>query len=238
MQVYALLEGLGIPTLPVLARTAHSLALEDLERSPRWRQAEEADMARAETGLAVAAWYRALHEAGFRYLARPENRAGGLTSWVDEIDVEQVALAGEKLGLVGCPGWASVLGRIEPLVARYRSFPQTFNYNDFASENLALSSGEDPLRAVVYDYDCFSTGTVYSDWRNVVSSLVDEGKAAFQEAYGSVDDQEGLLDGPLSSLYGLIVAARRERLPGWARPLIEEVQSGELERSVRLAAGG
>ena len=67
---------------------------------------------------------------------------------------------------------------------------------------------------------------------------MDEGKAAFQEAYGSVDDQEGLLDGPLSSLYGLIVAARRERLPRWARPLIEEVQSGELERSVRLAAGG
>ncbi len=236
LQVYTLLERLGVPILPVIARTARSLALEDLERSPRWRQASEADMGRAETGRAVAAWYRRLHEAGFRYLARPENRPGFLRSWVDEIGVEQAALAGEKLGLGGCPGWAGILGDIERLAARYLSFPQTFNYNDFASVNLALSRSA-PLQAVVYDYDCFRTGTVYSDWRNVVSALTGEGKLAFQAAFGPVDEQEGLLDGPLSSLYGLVVAARREKLPGWAVPLIEEARSGALERSIRLAVG-
>jgi len=80
------------------------------------------------------------------------------------------------------------------------------------------------LEAIVFDYDCFKTGTVYSDWRNVVYSLQGIGRAAFQAAYGPVDEAEGLLDEPLSILYGLIIASRREKFLGWARPLVEAVK--------------
>jgi hypothetical protein len=46
---------------------------------------------------------------------------------------------------------------------------------------------------------------------------------------------EARLDLPLSSLHGLMMASRRENVPGWARPLLESVDNGDLERSVRQA---
>ena len=41
------------------------------------------------------------------------------------------------------------------------------------------------------------------------------------------------LDLPLSSLFGLLEAARRANVPGWARPLLEGIENGELDRAIR-----
>jgi hypothetical protein len=127
------------------------------------------------------------------------------------------------------------LQSIEALKARARVCPQTFNYEDFAGENLALSHDREPLRAIVFDYDCFTLGAAYSDWRNVTSSLKGAAQEAFAEAYGPVSETERRLDVPLSALHGLLEASRRENVPAWARPLLEDVESGELERSIRNA---
>lgn len=234
LHMYGLLKSLDVPTLPVYARTSLTLVLEDMETSQEWRQASEADMDRAEVGRAVAAWYRTLHNAGFSFLNESGNIPPYLQPWVNEIDPVLAAAAAEKFGIAASQGWKFILRQIERLKVLYNSFPQTFNYNDFASENLALSRSSTPLEAIVFDYDYFKTGTVYSDWRNVIYSLEGAGREAFKEAYGPVNEAEGLLDEPLSTLYGLIIAARRDKFPGWARPLVEAVKNGEMERSIRL----
>ena len=51
---YALLEKLGVPTLPVHGRSDNAIVLEDLEVSPTWRLAREADCEKQATGRAVA----------------------------------------------------------------------------------------------------------------------------------------------------------------------------------------
>lgn len=44
VQSYALLEQLGVPTLPVHGRTHSALLLEDLTSSSTWRMAREDDL--------------------------------------------------------------------------------------------------------------------------------------------------------------------------------------------------
>jgi hypothetical protein len=105
---------------------------------------------------------------------------------------------------------------------------QTFNYNDFAAENLALSHRKQPLQAIVFDYDCFTTGATASDWRNVMAALQGAARSAFQANYGAVSAEAQSLDRPLALLYGLVIASQRSKIPAWAGPLVAPVLAGEL----------
>jgi hypothetical protein len=234
LQTYALLENLGIPTLPVHARTNQALLLENLENSARWRLATNPDMEQAATGQAVGEWYAQLHQVGRNYLAKNSAWPSFLKPWVDVITPENLAVAAARFGWKSTPGWRTVLADLPVLLNHYRTLPQTLNYSDFAAENLALSC-EEPRRAVVFDYDCFSIGTAYSDWRNVTYSLQGAARQTFAEAYGPVDLQEKQMDGPLATLEGLVIAAQRAHTPAWAVPLIQSVESGELQSEMDFA---
>ena len=235
-RVYALLMSCGVPTLAVLWHSDQGLLLEDLDYSSQWRRACEADIDRSATGVALAHWYHCLHHAGRDVLAHPCLRPTWLQSWVDEINAASLSTAGAILGVRDEPAWTLAIEHAERLKSAFRDLPQTFNYNDFAVENMALSRAvQVPLRAIVFDYDQFGLGPAYSDWRNVVSVLRGASRSAFEEAYGVVDLRERILDEPLSILYGLVSASRRSQLPRWAVPLFEAVRTGELEGAIRRA---
>lgn len=228
---YALLQRIGVPTLPVYAQTENALLLEDLAVSSNWRLAEEVDVARPETGTAVANWYLTLHARGEGLLPGSARSPGFLRREADELDSNSILETGKKLGLAHNPVWKLAAGHIQPLKDAMRSLPETLNYNDFHWSNLALSRDR-PLRAVVFDYHLLGIGPRYSDCRNVVASLGERAARAFWEAYGSVDEREATLDEPVSVLYALQVAARRVHLPAWARGAMQRVDSGELGRSL------
>jgi hypothetical protein len=235
-QVYKLLQTWGVPTLPVHARTEKELLLEDLDASSIWREALASDLDAVETGTAVAEWYLSLHQAGHRCLADPAGAPSFLSCWVDEITQPVLYEVGHALALTECPGWDLVTDGVPLLCVAYKSFPLTFNYSDFALENLALTRGDQRRRrAIVYDYDQFKIGTTYSDWRNVVFSLQGASLEGFKAAYGPVSEAERILDEPLSKLYVLLVAARRPRLPGFARPSLDAAKSGVLAHQVQRA---
>jgi hypothetical protein len=233
IQVYALLQKYDVRTLPVHKQTRQALLLEDLQNSSSWRLANHLDMRQAETGRAVAKWYRSLHRAGRNALKDNNDQIEFLRFWVSEITVQSLANAGAVFSLGDKRAWMIAIEDHETLKAKYLALPQTFNYNDFAAENLALSRGEDhPIQAVVFDYDCFSLGIPYSDWRNVVFSLRGAAKAAFAEVYGPISEKESLLDEPLDILYGIVIASRRVNTPNWVAPQLEAVATGRLERCI------
>jgi hypothetical protein len=235
LRVYSLLHSFGVATLPVYETTPTGIILEDLESSSAWRLATPADMELAATGRTVADWYKSLHRVGFE-LARNSAFPDWLSPWVDLISASALEEAGAALGLQDAPAWKLAVAHAKALKARYLEFPQTLNYNDFAAENLALSRVDgDRLQAIVFDYDCFASGTVYSDWRNVTYSLHGAARESFIEAYGPIDEQEGRLDEPLAALHGLIVSGRRSKIPRWAAPLIEDVVNGNFAESLRRA---
>jgi len=237
-KIYHLLSQYGVPTLPVYENTGRALVLEDLQSSTAWRLAEPADMELAATGEALATWYLDLHQAGREALKDPRWSRYGVNPWVEEITAVSLEKAGAKFKLEKEPAWEAAVRHAPALQAKYLALPQTFNYNDFAAENLALSRDKaQPLRAIVFDFDCFTTGAAYSDFRNVLYSLQGAAKDAFQDGYGPLVEEERLLDEPLSILYGLVVASQRSRVPSWASPLMESVIHGGLDRAIREALG-
>ena len=119
-------------------RTAR-IVLEDLQSSTEWRLAEPADMERAATGVALAEWYRNLHQAGREALKDSSLQPEGVFPWVSEITGPSLEKAGAALKLEHTPAWGMAMQQVEILKGKYLALPQTFNYNDFAAENLALS---------------------------------------------------------------------------------------------------
>jgi hypothetical protein len=231
---YALLQRLGVPTLPLHGRTVDALLLEDLAYSPAWRLAEEPDVQCPETGAAVANWYRVFHAAGRELFIDPAAPPAFLGREADALNADAVREIGEKLNLAHDPVWMLAQDLIEPIKEAMRSLPETLNYNDFHWTNLALSRHTVPqLDAIVFDYHLLGIGLRYSDCSNVVGSLGERAAAAFWETYGPVDEQERILDEPTAALYALLVAVRMPRFPGWARGCLRMVENGDLERGLR-----
>ena len=227
---YRLLQESGVPTLPVHGLTGNAVLLEDMTASPVWRLAAADDVERAEVGRAVAAWYRRFHEAGDRLPSMP----AFLTREIEALAPEGILEIGKRLDMVELPVWQLAADHLEALQAAFRAFPETFNYNDFHWTNLALTRQE-PLRAVVFDYDLLGIGPAYCDIRNVLGSLGESARNAFREAYGPIDERIAVFDQPLAVLYSLLVAVRQPSLPAWAQGCAQEARNGILERVLREA---
>lgn len=238
LQVYALLSDCHVPTLPVCGQTSRALLLEDLNASPHWRLAHERDMESEPTALALTDWYRGLHQAGRETLSDNNQDLSFLKREIDDLDPTSLLSTGKRLGLAHLPVWELAMESIDTLTSIYRSLPHTFNYNDFAAENLALSPLDgNPLRAVVFDYDCFGIGLAYSDWRNVIYGLKGQAREAFAHAYGEISRSEKIIDEPLSLLYNLVVASTHQEFPDWAKLSMKSVINGDLEIQIRIALG-
>ena len=234
IRAYGLLARLGVPTLRHLVQPPNLLLLEDLTRSPGWRLATAADLEASETGRAVAAWYRTLHQAGADLSAEYD----GLPAWLpcesELVTHSNVLRAASKLALARTPGIRAALAGLPLLQAAYAALPQTLTYNDFYWTNLALSRGE-PTAALMFDLHLLGRGPACADIRNVAGSLGPSAREAFLEGVGPVDLHHVALDRPMASLHGLVVAASRPSLPRWARPLCQQARDGTLVADVAAA---
>ncbi|KKK93706.1 hypothetical protein LCGC14_2690190, partial [marine sediment metagenome] len=230
---YALLQRLGVPTLPVYGQSDNAIVIEDLATSTTWRLATADDCECPDVGRAAARWYRRLHEPGRNLLAAPRGAPEFLRRESDPLTPQVILAMGESLG-VGGDVWQLAAEHVELLKQAERRRPTSLNYNDFHWSNLALSR-EVPLRAVVFDYHLLGIGMAYSDCRNVLSCLRPSAADAFKEAYGPIDQREASLDAPVSILVALKAALDEHHLPRWAQGLIQMVASGELEHALQRA---
>jgi hypothetical protein len=144
------------------------------------------------------------------------------------MNIGNLEKAGSRFGLGDRKSWRDSIALIESLKTKYLQCRQTFNYDDFALENVALSCDGGELKAVVFDYDRFCLGARFSDWRNVTWSLTGVSLDGFSDGYGNVDERERKIDEPLSVLFGILQASEFDRKPSWVEPLIGEARSGKL----------
>lgn len=236
VQAYGLLQELGVPTLPVHARTSQALLLEDLATSAEWRLAVEDDVADPRVGEAVARWYRSLHGRGAELLTSNQYVPPFLTREIDRLDQDSILSTGRLLGLADHPVWRLAADSIDLLKDVASNLSETLNYNDFYWTNIALSRSADPqLNAVVFDYHLLGIGLRYSDCRNVIGSLQRDAVPAFWKTYGATDVREQILDRPLATLFALVTATLLPEFPSWARASRERVIRGELERDITEA---
>ena len=232
---YLLLHKLGVPTLPLFGHNLEALLMEDLTCSARWRLATAVDITKAETGRAVANWYKVFHNAGEELLSK-EDCPDFMTREIDVLNPNSFLSAGSILGITSSRAWDLAILHIELLKAAVARLSYTLNYNDFFWTNLALSlRGGRHRKAIIFDYHLLGVGMRYSDCRNVTSSLSGAAVPAFWDNYGPTDPREQVLDLPLAGLHALVQAAQMPKFPKWAEDSLARLKSGELERDLIAA---
>ena len=226
---YGLLENLGVPILHTVARTNDALLLEDLEASTHLRLAREEDVGKTEVGAALAEWYRTLHHASSR-LQPDQTKPSFLWREIEELTPASILEVALKVGGSDQSGWVTLADNIDRIKNAAITYGETLTHNDFHRTNLALSRNDNPIRAVVFDYDLLGLGLRYSDCRNVTGSLGPDAADAFRSAYGETDPREKILDDLTAPLYVLVEAFRRPRFPSWAEQSLKLAKTGELHK--------
>ena len=225
---YSLLEDIGVPTLHVIARTNNALLLEDLEVSDHLRLAHEEDIGKPEVGVALAEWYRALHNAGSTVRMGVDLRSSFLRREIDALTPASIQEVATRVRGSDKKKWSILAGNIDRVRNAVMSSAETLTFNDFHWTNLALSRNERPIRATVFDFHLLGLGMRYSDCRNVTGSLGPDAADAFRSAYGETDPREEVLDDLVAPLCALVEAFQRPRFPSWAVASLELAETGEI----------
>lgn len=218
---YQLLKSLGIPTLRCIAHTNCSLILEDIETS-QYRLAAKEDVSDPKIATQIARWYKSLHHNGREYA-----KTHSMFDECDAITIENINTIKEKTGTRDLPVWKLIENNFDTIRSSAINLPRTLNYNDFYYTNLVVA--RDGSSALIFDYNLLGKGYVYSDIRNVCSSLgSDDARKAFLTEYGNFDESEKLVDDVVDSLYSLYIACQREKFPNWANDLLSMLKDGRM----------
>lgn len=217
---YEILGNCGIPTIRVLAKSARSILLEDLESSPIWRLGMPEDLSNPKVIEAIAKWYRLLHTRGERYVQEFGDELYG--EW-DCFTRENLDDLRKGFPLDACPGFQAVSAHYAELRRRIDEIPRTLTYNDFYYTNLVVR--KDESEALMYDYNLLGKGSAVSDIRNVTYWFSEENKQLFLDAYGGIDEKNLILDRILSPVVSLHSARSRGIFPNWAKEALQELSS-------------
>ena len=220
IQNYKALSMLGIPTLKLVASTACAILMEDIEASS-FRLGTADDLNDMAVATLIANWYKVLHHKGAEYAQTHD-----LYDECDVLTLENMAVVKRKTATGNCPVWAFIKENFDKIKGIIMRLPRTLTYNDFYYTNLAVA--HDGSSALMFDYNFLGKGYVYSDIRNVCSSLGEKAKAAFLSSYGEVDEAEVMADKVASTLTTLYFACEKNSFPSWAQSELEKVKNGEL----------
>lgn len=217
---YQLLNALNIPTVRVFGFTDSSILMEDISKSDDFRLATKEDLDDVIIASKIAEWYKLLH------IRSKEFAEGNITELYDETDFitrDNIEFIKEKTGTQSLPVWKIIDDNFDVIVSKIRSLPRVLTYNDFYFTNLIVA--KDKTSAFMFDYNLLGKGYVYSDIRNVCSSLGENAKKAFLETYGEFDKSEIGIDDVASVLITLYHACQRKNFPSWANSTLNELKS-------------
>ena len=207
---YSQLATIGVPTIPVVATTAKSLLMEDLNFSSEWRLGVKEDMDSPIIAKALAEWYLQLHNKG-QALANDQT-----LNWYSELDSfnpEGIALVKKRTASQDAAIWKRIEDKTDLINRLIKQTNKTLTFNDFYYVNLAVS--RDEKRALIFDYNLLGVGYPAMDVANVCASLSPRAGEAFRQAYGPVDPTEVALIDVLAPITTLVTGDQRENLPTW-----------------------
>lgn len=220
---YGLLASLGIPTLPLVAKTDRALLMEDIEKSAHWRLGKAEDLLSRPVARALARWYKVFHEKG---KTLDKEQLARLYRESDDITNDHMTLVMERSQTGDQPFWALFFEGFDRLKEQLEALPATLLYNDFYWTNFIVA--KDESRALMFDYNLLGRGYVYSDIRNVTSALSPEAAEAFLGEYGDADTRGKAVDDVIGPLFTLYTAFKQERFPAWAEEALHQLRKGEL----------
>lgn len=216
---YQLLNALNIPTVKVFGFTDSAILMEDVSQSDMFRLAIKEDLDDVAIASKISEWYKLLHTSSENFV---KESIAELYDETDFITKENIEFIKEKTGTQNLPVWKLINDNFDIIVSKIKNPPRVLTYNDFYYTNLIVA--KDKTSAFMFDYNLLGKGYVYSDIRNVCSSLGENVKKAFLEAYGEFDKKEIIVDDVASVLVTLYHACQRKTFPSWADYALKELK--------------
>ncbi|MBQ7102364.1 MAG: hypothetical protein IJN81_12050 [Clostridia bacterium] len=217
---YKLLNSLNIPTVSVIGFTDSAIFMEDISQSDTLRLGTKDDLNDVVIARRIAEWYKLLHTNSKDFT---EKHISNIYDETDFITRNNIEIIKEKTGTQSLPVWKLVEDNFDFIVSKIKSLPRVLTYNDFYYTNLIVA--KDKSSAFMFDYNLLGKGYVYSDIRNVCSSLSKKAQKAFVESYGEFDNNEKIVDDVASVLITLYYACQRTAFPSWAEYAVGELKT-------------
>ena len=217
---YKFLQSLNIPTVNVIGVTDSAILMEDISQSDTFRLGIKEDLNDVVIALKIAEWYKLLHTGSKDFVLEHSTE---LYDETDFITLENIEFIKEKTGTQNLLVWKLINDNFDVIVSKIKSLPRVLTYNDFYYTNLVVA--KDKSSAFMFDYNLLGKGYVYSDIRNVCSSLDEDAKKAFLKTYGEFDENEIIVDDVASELITLYHACQRKNFPTWADYALEELKT-------------
>lgn len=221
---YKILKSLSIPTINLLGSTDSSILMEDISQSDIFRLAAKEDLDDVVVASQIAEWYKLLHTSS-------KNFDTEIYDETDLITKENIEFIKKKTGTQSLPIWKIIDDNFDIIISKIKALPRVLTYNDFYCTNLIIA--KDKSSAFMFDYNLLGKGYVYSDIRNVCSSLGENAKKAFIETYGEFDKSEIIVDDVTSVLVTLYYACQRKTFPSWANYALNELKN-DFESKILL----
>lgn len=226
---YYILNSLGIMTIQLISSTPHALLMEDVEQSNTYRLGNADDLNDITVAVQIAKWYKELHSKGKSFVS---SHKGNLYDETDVITKANIDFIKSKTSTESNPVWKALFHNFDFIKENIAKAERTLTYNDFYYTNLIV--GKDKSSAFMFDYNLLGKGYVFSDIRNVCSSLSEHAKAAFLKGYGEFNKKEMIIDSVVSPLTTLYFACKRNTFPLWAEASLSQVKNGQLLNNVNL----
>ncbi|MCI8387019.1 MAG: hypothetical protein HFE63_00945 [Clostridiales bacterium] len=220
---YKILRSLGIPTLDVIAIGESSILLEDIaSETSQWRLGCESDLDNLSVARNLAEWYRVLHGRGRDYV---KTYGRDMYDESDYFTLDGIEYVKYMTGTKDCPVWRELEAQFDDISYELKAFERTLTYNDFYYTNFAVKRSGDNAGALMFDYNLLGKGYVYSDIRNVVSSLSKRAGEEFISCYGGFDECERAVDEIVGQLVTMVFACRYKEeygsFPAWSNNALD-----------------
>lgn len=215
-----LLKQLNIPAVTVFGYTDCAILMEDISQSNTFRLATKEDLDDAIIASEIAKWYKLLHASSKEWVNEFGSELYDETDFITRENIEFIRTKTKTQNLLV---WKLIDANFDIIISKIKSLPKVLTYNDFYYTNLVVA--KDKTSAFMFDYNLLGKGYVYSDVRNVCSSLGENVKKAFLESYGAFDNSEIIVDDVASVLVTLYHACNRKSFPLWANYALEELKS-------------
>lgn len=217
---YQFLNSLNIPTVNVFGFTDSAILMEDVSQSNAFRLGSTDDLYDVIVASKIAEWYKLLHTSSKDYVKKHGTKFYDETDFITRENIEFIKA---KTNIQNLPVWKLIDDKFDIIVSKIKALPRVLTYNDFYYTNLIVA--KDKSSAFMFDYNLLGKGYVYSDIRNVCSSLGENAKKAFLETYGEFDKSEIIVDDVASVLVTLYHACQRKKFPSWADYALEELKT-------------
>lgn len=220
---YSLFRNTSIQTINVLKFWEDAILLENMNNNSKCRLATQEDLLNKKIVVALAKWYKGLHNMGREVLKRENN---GITySEINLLNNDELNILKEKIAYKNENYWILLHEMIHKIYPYYLR-NQSITYNDFYFGNVIVS--KDRNEAFMFDYNFVGKGLAYFDVANVLSGLDPKMHNVFLQAYGESNEFEKDINKVISPIIALIIAFKKDAFPYWAKVYLNRLVSDEL----------